>query len=96
MKWITLLLSALLFFSVTANANHYTGAEISYEYTGTANKYRIQVKIYSTCETPGTNFPNGVNVNFSSSCSQSFTRPLTYIDSDSLQIFCAGVITPAH
>lgn len=79
---------------LSVRANHFTGAELRYEYTGSNKLYRIYLTLYKTCETGAIDLPTFINVYAESKQNAIIiNKNLTRITNDTLQPFCANTLT---
>lgn len=84
----------LLLSSTSLFANHFTGGELRYEFTGTSNVYRVYLTLYKTCESTAINFPTFTNIYAESKAHNiNINKNLTLIKQDTLQPYCAGTQT---
>lgn len=79
--------------AVVANANHFTGAHLRYEYIS-QGKYLLHLTLYKTCETGAIDLPTFIGVYAESKQqSQIVNKNLVRISNDTLQPFCTGTVT---
>lgn len=80
---------------VSTAANHFTGATLRYEYTGTPMVYKIQLTLYNSCESFATAFPTFNNVYAKSTLKgKLINKNLPRVSIDSIkQQYCPGVTT---
>lgn len=84
----------LLLSSTSLFANHFTGGELRYEFTGTTNVYRVYLTLYKTCESTAINFPTFTNIYAESKAHNiNINKNLTLIKQDTLQPYCTGTQT---
>lgn len=88
---ILLLLFCLIAGNVQSIANHFTGAQLRYEYTGTPLIYRVELTLYKTCESSAIDLPTFINIYAQSQqLNTIINKNLPRITNDTLQPFCPG------
>lgn len=91
-----LLLSVLsiLFFTQASIANHFTGAELRYEYVGSPHIYTVKLTLYKTCESGAIDFPSFISIYAESKqLGQRINKNLPRNTNDTLQTYCPATIT---
>lgn len=81
-------------FAMQANANHFTGAHLRYEFVSAPMTYRIHLTLYKTCESGAIDLPTFINVFAESKQNNAIVnKNLVRISNDTLQPYCAGTVT---
>lgn len=91
-----LLLLVLLLPVIPQNvfANHFTGAELRYEYIGAPNVYRLTLTLYKTCESGAIDFPSFMSITAECKSPNLFVnKNLGRTKTDTLKPFCPTTVT---
>jgi hypothetical protein len=91
MKKLSLLILCVIL-SCRLFATHVAVAELRYEYTGTANDYKISLTVIKACEPFNANLNNVETVTIGSSCSLNYNLTMPLLSIDTLEEFCPGSI----
>lgn len=84
----------LLTFCYNSRADHFNGAELRYEYTGTPLVYRIELTLYNTCESSAIAFPTFTNIHVESKSINKFiTKNIPLVSKDTLNQYCPATTT---
>lgn len=92
-----LLLTCILCLAINTNANHFNGATLRYEHTGTANVYRVYLTLYNTCEPTAINYPTFNNIFLESQqTGKLYNKNLKLVSIDTVKQYCTGTVNSCN